>query len=50
MAQRWAKMENGYEINKLAFKIERLWEFAGFTFALTMWNPFCLARRSQSPY
>jgi hypothetical protein len=50
MAQRWAKMENGYEINKLAFKIERLWEFAGFTFALTMRNPFYLMMRSQLAY
>ena len=49
-AQRWAEMENGYEINKLASKIERLWEFAGFTFALTMWNLFYLVRRSQLAY
>jgi hypothetical protein len=49
-AQRWAEMENGYEINKLTSKIERLWEFSGFTFALTMWNLFYLVRRSQLAY
>ena len=32
-------MENGYEINKLASKIERL-GIAAFTFALTIWIYF----------